>query len=175
MKIRDIYNDRIGVLGAVLAWSESLNLRLIPLDNGEWLGKCPKCHSEEPYFHVHPDKHLYECKGCGVRGDTLDFVTDVAEMGMIDGRRWLDEYFNVPSRDIQNEALYIGPLLKSLRHTRNEGGKFFLAQKTLKTMLGHVSEAYREVVIPKIAAASNFPEEEVRRMLAQILNPGTNQ
>ncbi len=38
------------------------------------LGLCPLHQERCPSFHVHPEKQVFKCFGCGVGGDVFEFV-----------------------------------------------------------------------------------------------------
>jgi DNA primase len=47
---------------------------------GELKGLCPFHEEKSPSFHLTPQRGLYHCFGCGVGGDTIDFVMRVEHL-----------------------------------------------------------------------------------------------
>jgi DNA primase len=47
---------------------------------GELKGLCPFHEEKSPSFHVTPARGLYHCFGCGVGGDTIDFVMRIEHL-----------------------------------------------------------------------------------------------
>jgi DNA primase len=47
---------------------------------GELKGLCPFHEEKSPSFHVTPARGLYHCFGCGVGGDTIDFVIRIEHL-----------------------------------------------------------------------------------------------
>jgi len=39
-----------------------------------WVGLCPFHHEKTPSFHVHPQKQIFKCFGCGESGDAIEFL-----------------------------------------------------------------------------------------------------
>lgn len=52
-------------------------LQLKNAGGGNLKGLCPFHDEKSPSFHVSPSKGFYHCFGCGVGGDTLDFVMKI--------------------------------------------------------------------------------------------------
>ncbi len=44
-------------------------------------GLCPFHSERTPSFHVHPEKGIYKCFGCGEGGDAIGFLSKIEQMG----------------------------------------------------------------------------------------------
>jgi len=46
--------------------------------DGDWIGDCPFC-GKESHLYANPDTGLWDCKSCGKDGNTISFLTLIAE------------------------------------------------------------------------------------------------
>jgi DNA primase len=67
----------------------------------QYIGLCPFHGEKTPSFSIDPDRGLYHCFGCGVRGNLFQFLQEQTGLGFIDVVRGLAEETGVemPQRD----------------------------------------------------------------------------
>ncbi|HCX65176.1 MAG TPA: DNA primase, partial [Eubacteriaceae bacterium] len=58
-------------------------------------GKCPFHHEKTPSFVVSADKQLYHCFGCGVGGNTVNFIMDIEHLNFVEAIRFLAKRANI--------------------------------------------------------------------------------
>lgn len=54
-------------------------------------GLCPFHHEKTPSFHVHPEKGLFKCFGCGESGDIIGFFSKIESVGFVEAVERLAE------------------------------------------------------------------------------------
>ena len=47
-------------------------------------GLCPFHNEKTPSFHIHMDKQIYKCFGCGKGGGTINFIMDVEKLDFLE-------------------------------------------------------------------------------------------
>src|SRR5690349_19443997 len=52
-------------------------------------GLCPFHSERTPSFHVHPEKGLFKCFGCGESGDVIGFISKMEQLSFSDSMRLL--------------------------------------------------------------------------------------
>ena len=67
----------------------------------QWKGLCPFHDERSPSFSVNPDRKLYYCFGCGVRGDAIAFVRETEALDFQGAVEWLADRYGV---ELQREA-----------------------------------------------------------------------
>ena len=60
--------------------------RVASTNGGEFSGPCPGCGGEDR-FHVWPETGRYWCRGCGRKGDTIQFLRDFQGLSFRDACR----------------------------------------------------------------------------------------
>lgn len=68
------------------------------------MGLCPFHQEKTPSFHVHPDKSLYKCFGCGKGGNVFSFIMEMEKLSFIEAVTLLAERYNIalPSERPEN-------------------------------------------------------------------------
>ena len=67
-------------------------------------GLCPFHQEKTPSFHVHRDKGLFHCFGCGVGGDVFKFLELQEKIGFQEAVRHLAQRFGLPLPDVETGA-----------------------------------------------------------------------
>jgi hypothetical protein len=55
----------------------------------EFVGLCPFHDERSPSFYVNPAKGVYLCRGCGAKGDAIDFIRETEKLDFTDAVEWL--------------------------------------------------------------------------------------
>ena len=58
-------------------------------------GLCPFHNEKTPSFHIHMDKQIYKCFGCGKGGGTINFIMDVEKLDFLDAIKYLGQKYNI--------------------------------------------------------------------------------
>jgi DNA primase len=66
------------------------------------LGNCPFHNEKTPSFTVSPAKGIYKCFGCGVSGNSVNFIMDHEQMSYPDALKYLAKKYNI---EIQEKEL----------------------------------------------------------------------
>jgi len=69
--------------GSDLADVVSEYIRLKPSGKG-FFGSCPFHKEKTPSFHIHADKQIYRCFGCGEGGNVITFVMSIERLGFVE-------------------------------------------------------------------------------------------
>ncbi len=69
----------------------------------DYKGLCPFHKEKTPSFHVHPEKGIYKCFGCGEGGDVFAFVQKARGLGFLDGVKELAHQFGVSLLETEQE------------------------------------------------------------------------
>ena len=59
------------------------------------LGNCPFHNEKTPSFTVSPSKGIYKCFGCGVSGNSVNFVMEHEQMSYPDALKYLAKKYNI--------------------------------------------------------------------------------
>ena len=62
--------------GKKLWWLRQLGLEVVNDSKKDWICECPFCHNEE--LRLNAMNVVYECEGCGKRGDYLKLMNQLA-------------------------------------------------------------------------------------------------
>src|SRR5690349_5742231 len=54
-------------------------------------GLCPFHSERTPSFHVHPEKGLFKCFGCGEAGDVIAFISKMEQLSFTEALETLAE------------------------------------------------------------------------------------
>jgi DNA primase len=71
---------------------------------GELKGLCPFHEEKSPSFHLTPARGLYHCFGCGVGGDTIDFVMRIEHLSFAEAVERLAQRVGIEIRYEQGGA-----------------------------------------------------------------------
>ncbi len=69
----------------------------------DYKGLCPFHKEKTPSFHVHPEKGIYKCFGCGEGGDVFTFVQKAKGLGFLDGVKELAHQFGISLIETEQE------------------------------------------------------------------------
>jgi DNA primase len=61
-----------------------------------FVGRCPFHEERTPSFSVNPVEKLYNCFGCGAKGDMITFVQETNGLDFVGALEWLAERFRIP-------------------------------------------------------------------------------
>ena len=61
-----------------------------------YTGRCPFHEERTPSFSVNAVDKLYNCFGCGAKGDLITFVRETEGLDFAESIEWLGERFRVP-------------------------------------------------------------------------------
>jgi DNA primase len=61
-----------------------------------FVGRCPFHEERTPSFSVNPVEKLYNCFGCGAKGDMITFVQESQGLDFVGALEWLAERFRIP-------------------------------------------------------------------------------
>ena len=61
-----------------------------------YFGLCPFHQEKTPSFSVAPDKGIYHCFGCGVGGNSINFIMEHEKLSFVEAVRQLGDKFGVP-------------------------------------------------------------------------------
>ena len=59
-------------------------------------GLCPFHNEKTPSFHIHMDKQIYKCFGCGKGGGSINFIMEVEKLDFLDAVKFLGQKYNIP-------------------------------------------------------------------------------
>jgi hypothetical protein len=71
-----------------VAWRLGLRARL-KRTGGEWIGPCPRCGGTDR-FSINPAKQLFNCRGCGVGGDSIDLLRHLTGSSFVEAAAQID-------------------------------------------------------------------------------------
>lgn len=59
-------------------------------------GLCPFHNEKTPSFHIHMDKQIYKCFGCGKGGGSINFIMQIEKLDFLDAVKFLGQKHNIP-------------------------------------------------------------------------------
>lgn len=86
MNVNALNKDIVGVVGEFVKLKNS---------GADFVGSCPFHTEKTPSFHVHPNKGIFKCFGCGESGDSIEFIMKIKGIGFIDATKFLSEKYHV--------------------------------------------------------------------------------
>ena len=81
--------------GDILATARCLT-RLKKIAASEWAGPCPRCGGRDR-FSVNVRKQLFNCRGCGGRGDVIDLLRLVTGSTYVEAEALVEGNAALPS------------------------------------------------------------------------------
>jgi len=89
MSLRKILNERVSISKLMDKFGAETRTTVY----GSF-GKCLLHPESGRVVMIYPDEGLFECLECGVKGDVLDFMTNVVNLSMDQVQNWLADEFN---------------------------------------------------------------------------------
>jgi CHC2 zinc finger len=109
MGLRSILQERVNIVELVNMFGADLK----PCGD-YYIGYCLQNDCPGRSFAVYPERGKYECLECGIKGDILDFVSNVIGFSFGDAQNWLAEEFKIPLKDLQKIMIFVDPAIKKL-------------------------------------------------------------
>lgn len=169
-----------------------------------YFGLCPFHQEKTPSFSVAPDKGIYHCFGCGVGGNSINFVMEHEKLSFVEAVRSLGDRFGVPvefeedsgskefftamyaihetAADFYHQALFSERGAEALKYLTERG----LHEDTLKKfrvgftpksddfLLKKVQDNYTEEVLEKSGLFNRGERGFFDRFRARIMFPISN-
>ena len=101
-------------------------------------GLCPFHTEKTPSFHVHPEKQIYHCFGCGEGGDVFGFLMRQDQLSFPEAVRSLAKQVGVEIPETGEDGSRLAPLYRVNEHAL----EFF--RKSLRAASGAPARAYLE-------------------------------
>lgn len=131
MSLRKILKERVDIKHLI----NSFGIELEAFESC-YTGHCPLCSNIEHRrcFAVYPEKGEYECLVCGVKGDVLDFLTNIVSLNIGDAQDFLASKYKFPFKELRTIEVVIDPLIKRLSKHSRSGTVDADVQKVLRTI-----------------------------------------
>lgn len=84
--------DIVAIIGEVVDLKKS---------GREYSGRCPFHDEKTPSFYVNPAKGVYNCFGCGAKGDVFDFVRERLGLDFVETVKWVAGRSGVEIREVK--------------------------------------------------------------------------
>ena len=86
-------------------------------------GLCPFHNEKTPSFHIHMDKQIYKCFGCGKGGGSINFIMEIEKLDFLDAVKFLGQKHNIPI-ELEHNSKSSNDLFNQL-YTMHEFAKSF--------------------------------------------------
>ena len=86
-------------------------------------GLCPFHNEKTPSFHIHMDKQIYKCFGCGKGGGSINFIMQIEKLDFLDAVKFLGQKHNIPI-ELEHNSKSSNDLFNQL-YTMHEFAKSF--------------------------------------------------
>jgi twinkle protein len=90
---------------------------LLPLKKvgNDWAACCPFHNEKSPSFKVSKTKNIFKCFGCGVFGDSIEFLMKYKELVYLDAIKWLAEFYKIALIEEKKDKpkVFTKPVLKN--------------------------------------------------------------
>ena len=86
-------------------------------------GLCPFHNEKTPSFHIHMDKQIYKCFGCGKGGGSINFIMEIEKLDFLDAVKFLGQKYNIPI-ELEHNSKSSNDLFNQL-YTMHEFAKSF--------------------------------------------------
>ena len=96
---------------------------------GNYVGLCPFHKEKTPSFNVNPEIGIFKCFGCGVGGNSFQFLMQIENMGFVEAVRLLAERTGIALPETQEER-HEQSEVESIYHTLRFAGRFFYNRLT---------------------------------------------
>lgn len=70
----------------------------------DYVGLCPFHNEKTPSFKVSPSKGMYKCFGCGVSGDSIQFIKEFKKIPFSDAVKEISSNYNIEVSEVMNES-----------------------------------------------------------------------
>lgn len=94
----------------------------------EWKGNCPFHEEKTPSFYVNPGKGVYNCFGCGAKGDVFSFVQERLGLEFVEAVKHVAGRAGVTVREIRSGPSHEEDPLRPLYEANAFAQKFFQDQ-----------------------------------------------
>ena len=73
-------------------------------DGADYVGLCPFHNEKTASFKVSPSKGMYKCFGCGVSGDSIQFIKEFKKIPFSDAVKEISSNYNIEVSQVMNES-----------------------------------------------------------------------